>query len=82
MRLLLDTPAFLWFVLDDPQLSQTARSLISDPGNHAEISPAVYWFQRARDSDKPIRDITHRTAPCWTSDAFRFTTETRLIVCL
>ena len=43
MRLLLDTHAFLWFVLDDPQLSQTARSLISDAGNHAEISPAVYW---------------------------------------
>ena len=26
MRALLDTHAFLWFVLDDPQLSATARN--------------------------------------------------------
>lgn len=43
MRLLLDTHAFLWFVLDDPQLSGTARTLISDPANEVEVSPASYW---------------------------------------
>lgn len=43
MRLLLDTQAFLWFLLDDPQLSATARKLIIDPLNDIEISPATYW---------------------------------------
>jgi len=43
MRVLLDTHAFLWFILDDPQLSQTAKRLIEDPTNEVEISPASYW---------------------------------------
>ncbi|MGK7896088.1 MAG: type II toxin-antitoxin system VapC family toxin [Xenococcus sp. (in: cyanobacteria)] len=43
MRFLLDTHAFLWFVLDDPRLSQEALALISDPKNDLLISPASYW---------------------------------------
>ncbi len=43
MRLLLDTHAFLWFILDEPQLSPTARSLIGDPDNEINVSPATYW---------------------------------------
>lgn len=43
MRLLLDTHAFLWFTLNDPQLSVPARNLIADPANDIEISPATYW---------------------------------------
>ena len=43
MRLLLDTHAFLWFVLDDPRLSATATALIVDSNNDVEISPASYW---------------------------------------
>ncbi len=43
MRLLLDTHAFLWFVLNDLQLSSTARSLIVDPSNEVLLSPASYW---------------------------------------
>ena len=43
MRLLLDTHAFLWFVLNDPQLSGTAAALIAAPANRIEISPASYW---------------------------------------
>lgn len=43
MRLLLDTHAFLWFILDDPRLSAKADALIADPNNHIEISPASYW---------------------------------------
>lgn len=43
MRLLLDTHAFLWFVLNDPTLSLAARSLIGDPGNEVFVSPATYW---------------------------------------
>lgn len=43
MRLLLDTHAFLWFILDDPKLSTRADALISDSANEIEISPASYW---------------------------------------
>jgi PIN domain nuclease of toxin-antitoxin system len=43
VRLLLDTHAFLWFVLDDPQLSRTAKELIEDPANDVDVSPASYW---------------------------------------
>jgi PIN domain nuclease of toxin-antitoxin system len=43
MRILLDTHAFLWFILDDPQLSTTARAIIEDPANDVEVSPASYW---------------------------------------
>jgi PIN domain nuclease of toxin-antitoxin system len=41
--ILLDTHTFLWFILDDPQLSLTAEQLISDPTNEIAISPATYW---------------------------------------
>jgi PIN domain nuclease of toxin-antitoxin system len=43
MRALLDTHTFLWFILDDAQLSSTARELIADPSNEIQISPATYW---------------------------------------
>lgn len=43
MRILLDTHTFLWFILDDPQLSASARTLIEDPANDVEVSPASYW---------------------------------------
>jgi PIN domain nuclease of toxin-antitoxin system len=41
--LLLDTHAFLWFLLDGSQLSATARAVIVDPLNDVEISPASHW---------------------------------------
>lgn len=43
MRLLLDTHSFLWYVLNDSQLSDTAESHISDPDNDVLVSAAVYW---------------------------------------
>ena len=43
MKLLLDTHAFLWFVLDDPRLSTHAKALIADPGNDITMSPASCW---------------------------------------
>jgi PIN domain nuclease of toxin-antitoxin system len=43
MKVMLDTHAFLWFVLNDPQLSSSAKSRIEDPSNDVFISPAVYW---------------------------------------
>jgi PIN domain nuclease of toxin-antitoxin system len=43
MTALLDTQAFLWFVLDDPQLSLTAKRFMEDSTNELYISPASYW---------------------------------------
>ncbi len=43
MRMLLDTHAFLWFVLDDPKLSKAAKTLIEDGANDILVSPASYW---------------------------------------
>jgi PIN domain nuclease of toxin-antitoxin system len=43
VRLLLDTHAFLWYVLDDQQLTAKARALISDSNNEINVSPASYW---------------------------------------
>ncbi len=43
MRVLLDTHTFLWFILDDPLLSTTAKALIEDSSNSIAVSPASYW---------------------------------------
>jgi PIN domain nuclease of toxin-antitoxin system len=43
MKLLLDTHAFLWFVVNDPKLSPAARTSICDPANEVYVSPASYW---------------------------------------
>lgn len=43
MRILLDTQALLWFVLDDPRLSPAVRSLMMNLGNDLLVSPASYW---------------------------------------
>jgi PIN domain nuclease of toxin-antitoxin system len=43
LKLLLDTHAFLWWNMDDPQLSQTARELISDGRNEIFLSAASGW---------------------------------------
>jgi PIN domain nuclease of toxin-antitoxin system len=43
MRLLLDAHTFLWFVLGDPRLVQTALDQILDPAQVKLVSPASYW---------------------------------------
>ncbi len=43
MRVLLDTHTFLWFVLNDPQLSVPAKDVIDDPAHVVLVSPATYW---------------------------------------
>lgn len=43
MRLLLDTHAFLWFVLGDSRCSVRTRELIEDEENEKWLSPAVHW---------------------------------------
>ncbi len=43
MRILLDTHTFLWFVMDDPNLSAVAKALIEDMGNDRLLSVASPW---------------------------------------
>jgi PIN domain nuclease of toxin-antitoxin system len=43
MRLLLDTPALLWFLVADRRLSRHARSLIDAPANTVAISIVSLW---------------------------------------
>jgi len=43
LQLLLDTPAFLWWLAGDEALSPTARSAIADDGNDVFVSAASAW---------------------------------------
>jgi PIN domain nuclease of toxin-antitoxin system len=43
MRLLLDTHAFLWFIMGSANLSVNARALIENPANERLLSVASLW---------------------------------------
>lgn len=43
MKALLDTHTFLWWNLDSPKLSSTAREFISNGRNHVYLSAAIAW---------------------------------------
>lgn len=43
MRYLLDTHAFLWWIIDDPRLPERARSLIQESSNEIVLSAASSW---------------------------------------
>jgi len=43
MKLLLDTHAFLWFIMGNPNLSANARALIEDLANEKFLSVASVW---------------------------------------
>ena len=43
MRLLLDSHAILWWLLDSPNLSATARDTLQDVGNVVLVSAASAW---------------------------------------
>lgn len=43
MKLLLDTHALLWFLLDDAALSDNAKKHIAVADNEIFVSPASYW---------------------------------------
>ena len=43
MKLLLDTHAFLWFVMDSPKISEQASSLIKSAENDVYLSVASIW---------------------------------------
>jgi PIN domain nuclease of toxin-antitoxin system len=54
-RLLLDTHAFLWWVSDAPELSNTAREAISDTGNECFLSIASCWEMAIKSSIGKLR---------------------------
>jgi PIN domain nuclease of toxin-antitoxin system len=43
VRLLLDTHAFLWWILGSDRLSRRARAAIGDPANNCAVSIASAW---------------------------------------
>lgn len=43
MRLLLDTHAFLWWIMDSPELSLRVRDAIRNPANELFLSVASAW---------------------------------------
>ena len=43
MRLLLDTHALIWLVMDNPRLGQRARGAIFDPVNEVFVSVISLW---------------------------------------
>ena len=43
MRLLVDTHVLLWWILDDPALSPSARRHLGNPGNAILVSSASAW---------------------------------------
>jgi PIN domain nuclease of toxin-antitoxin system len=43
MNALLDTHTFLWWVVDAPQLSKTAKDFIANPNNKIFFSTASAW---------------------------------------
>jgi PIN domain nuclease of toxin-antitoxin system len=63
VRLLLDTHALLWYTLNDPNLSSSAKSLIASPGNDIWMSPASFWEMAIKISigklklHRPFRDF-------------------------
>ena len=50
MNLLLDTHTVLWWLSDDPALSETARAAIADPENTVFLSAVVVWEIRIKQS--------------------------------
>jgi len=43
VKVLLDTCAFLWFIIDDPRLSSGAREIIVEPDNDVYLSSVSAW---------------------------------------
>lgn len=43
MSYLLDTHALLWWLFDDPKLSETVRGLLADPAHIVFVSSASAW---------------------------------------
>ena len=65
MRILLDTVAFLWAVIDAPDLSDAARELFADPGNEVYLSSVSAWEISVKNAlgKLPLPDSPARYVP-------------------
>ena len=43
MKLLLDSHAFLWWLVEDPKLAVEARQAMADPASTVHVSAATVW---------------------------------------
>jgi PIN domain nuclease of toxin-antitoxin system len=43
MKILLDTHIWIWYLFDDPLLSQNLKTAIADPANEIWLSPITLW---------------------------------------
>jgi len=64
VRILLDTVAFLWAVIEAPDLSDDARELFADPGNEVYLSSVSAWEISVKNAlgklplpDSPVRYV-------------------------
>ena len=55
MRLLLDTHAFLWWITDDPSLSNAARAAIANGKSQCFLSVASCWEMAIKSSIGKLR---------------------------
>lgn len=69
MRYLLDTHTFLWWIVDDPQLSPRAGAIIRDPSNEIWFSATSAWeiaikaqLGRITFEDDPVEFIPQQVA--------------------
>ena len=65
MIFLLDAHALVWWLLDDPELSASARSAIADPANDIVVSAATVWELAIKRANGKIRldvDLTSEIA--------------------
>lgn len=55
MKVLLDTHAFLWLMIDDPRLSSTAKTTFLDINNEIYLSLASAWEMVIKASLKKLK---------------------------
>ena len=55
MKILLDTHAFLWLMVDDPRLSGTAKSAFTDVNNEIYLSLASAWEMAIKSSLQKLK---------------------------
>ena len=53
MNILLDTHVVIWTLTNDPQLKETAKSLISDPDNLISVSAVSLWEIAMKNQEAP-----------------------------
>ncbi len=65
MKVLLDTHVFLWWITDDRQMSNRARTVIEDPDSVLLLSAASAWeiAIKARTGRLPLPDVPAHLVP-------------------